>query len=31
MKEFITWEQYDNYINKIFDWVDQLQRYLMRG
>ena len=27
MKEFITWEQYDNYINKIFDWVDQLQRY----
>jgi hypoxanthine phosphoribosyltransferase len=27
MKEFISWEQYDNYINKIFDWVDQLQRY----
>ena len=27
MKEFITWEQYDNYINKIFDWIDQLQRY----
>jgi len=27
MKEFITWEQYDDYITKIFDWVDQLQRY----
>ena len=27
MKKFITWEQYDNYINKIFDWIDQLQRY----
>ena len=27
MKEFISWEQYDNYIAKIFDWVDQLQRY----
>ena len=27
MKEFITWEQYDNYINKISDWIDQLQRY----
>jgi hypoxanthine phosphoribosyltransferase len=27
MKEFITWEQYDDYITKIFDWIDQLQRY----
>ena len=27
MKEFISWEQYDDYIAKIFDWVDQLQRY----
>tara|TARA_R100000664_G_C2754518_1_gene142158 strand:- start:1097 stop:1519 length:423 start_codon:yes stop_codon:yes gene_type:complete len=27
MKKFISWEQYDDYINKISDWIDQLQRY----
>jgi len=27
MKTYISWKEYDDYINKITDWVDQLQKY----
>ncbi len=27
MKKYISWKEYDDYINQICDWVDQLQRY----
>tara|TARA_Y100001937_G_C7133166_1_gene338599 strand:+ start:2257 stop:2688 length:432 start_codon:yes stop_codon:yes gene_type:complete len=27
MKTYIKWKEYDDYIDRICDWVDQLQRY----
>ena len=27
MKTYVAWKEYDDYIDKICDWVDQLQRY----
>ena len=27
MKTYISWKQYDDYLDKIFDWIDQLHRY----
>ena len=27
MKTYIKWKEYDDYIDKICDWVDQLRRY----
>ena len=27
MKTYVSWKEYDDYIDKITDWVDQLQKY----
>ena len=27
MKTYISWKEYDDYVDKITDWVDQLQKY----
>ena len=27
MKKYISWKEYDHDVDKITDWVDQLQKY----